>query len=328
MLSPTSTVRADLYSQEISGIGLMAAEAEALNGWRDAASVLAQAIRDALNRARTEGLGAFEPNSATLSVPASVSLTALRSLFAVVLRQPYLPADAAIDPVLPEHGPLSLEQWSHAEEALTLYAAKEASKLSPGAGGGPQYARGRWFVNGEPYSVAELLLTVRMNGVTALDGELANDLNALATNTELARHLMSVLGDMKRRSHFREAEAARQGWADAVFLPSLDYTPFVQGTALTVAALSDLGVRLKGAGSDLKRLGDAASSTSAGVISRSDYTNAMLELQSLFDSINAQNDVKKLRVDTLHNARTAMLEGMSAFVSSDLLQKKWVEQNL
>ena len=491
MATPAVTLRTALVSEAITGLGLDAAQTLTLREARDDAATLARAIREALERAREQGLSAFAPDSATLQVPGSVTSQERRDLFGKVIGQPFQAGDESVYPGLPGYGVLSLAQWSAAEDALALYMAREDSKLTPGAGGGPQYARGRWFVNGEPYTMAELFLTVRMGNLGALDGELAKDLNTLSTNTNLARDLMEVLADMKRRRVYREAElqdpapspaynaasqyivedrvsyngktyratgvnssgtysatalysvgdhvyyqgkyyemiSAKQSdqygqwtvgespsnasywkpvaaysdttkydkgdyvlyngqyyemtkyyhkpffgdnytqgieptnreywsaplmpdqgnsflsgvaptdtqyWALVEAQPnpspsyqsSTDFAAFIVAAGRTVSEVMDLGTRFKGANSALNRLGAAASSTPPAQVSSRDYADAMTELQALFDSINAQNDVKKLRVDALHNARTSVLEGMSALLSSDVQQAKNVGRNL
>lgn len=328
MTSTAVTMRSDLYAEAITGIGLDAAQTQTLRNGRDDAATLGQAIRDALERARVQGLSEFAPDSPTLQVPGSVTLTERRDLFGQVIGQPYQAGDEQVYPGLPAYGPLNLAQWSQAEEALALHVAREDSKLTPGAGGGPQYARGRWFVNGEPYSTAELFVTVRMGNLGALDGELAKDLNTLNVNTQLARDLLEVLADMKRRAHLRELQAASSGQASAEFPAGTDFKDFVESAGLTVPQVMDLGIRFKGPGSALQAAGAQALLTPPGKISNSLYGDAMTELQALFDSINSQNDVKKLRVDTLHNARSSVLDGMSAFLGSHVQQLKTVGRNL
>lgn len=491
MNSPAVTLRTGLYAEAITGLGLSATQTQALRDRRDDAATLAQAIRDALESARAQGLSTFAPDSGTLQVPSAVSLSELRDLFGQVIGRPYQAGDETRYSGLPDYGPLSLSQWSQAEEALALYVAREDSKLTPGAGGGPQYARGRWFVNGEPYSTAEVFLTVRMGSLGSLDGELAKDLNTLLVNTNLARDLMEVLADMKRRSVFREAQLnepepgpaydpnahyiigdrvndggktysaistnkggtyAADAWyslgdvvyyqgrvyqltqgtypadfptstkgkdptdanywtpvtqysdstkydkgdavlfkdryyklikydktpflgdhftqgieptnttfwsapfnvdignsflsgvaptdtqywaqlearpnANPVYRSEEDFTRFVEAAGLTVPELMELGTRFKGANSYLNAAGVQALLTPPGDISSSLYNDAMTELQALFDSINAQNDVKKLRVDSLHNARTSVLEGMSALLGSNVQQQQMVGRNL
>jgi hypothetical protein len=54
----------------------------------------------------------------------------------------------------------------------------------------------------------------------------------------------------------------------------------------------------------------------------------MGELQSMFDGINSDNDIVKLRVDSLHNARLNMLVGVSDYLSSARAQSRTVGRNL
>jgi hypothetical protein len=326
MATPNVTMRSALSAEATSGLARSAVQTQAPLNRRDSAVALAQALREALERARAQGLSAFAPDSATLELSGSVTLQERRDLFGMVIGQPHQAGDETAYPGVPDYGPLSLAQWSEAEEALALYIAREDSKLAAGAGGSPQYARGRWFVNGESYTMAELFLTVRMGNLGALDDELAQNLNILVANTNLARDAVEVLADMKRRARLREAQAAAAPATQ--FLAGDDFKVFIEAAGRTVPEVMNLGTRIKGANSYLQQLGSLALLTPPGTVSSSLYNDAMTELQGLFDSINAENDVKKLRVDTLHNARASTLEGMSAFLSSDVQQKKAVGRNL
>lgn len=322
MLSPASTIRSGLFAQAVDGLGLSATQLQALSIERDNAATLAQAIREAVQRARTQGLDAFAPDSTTLQT--AVSTSALRELFATVIGAPYSQADEASN--LPDYGPLNLAQWSKAEEALAAQVARQDSMRPPGEGGGPQYARGHWYINGEAYTTEEALLTVRMGKLGNLDELLATHLNGLAVNTELARKLMRVMDDMKRRQDLREAQAAANGSAPATFPASTDFGTFVTAAGLTVQELMDLGLRFKGEASALRSLGaNALAGTSA---TAGEYDEAITELQSIFDSLNTENDVKRLRVDSLHNERMSTLVGMSSLLEGTLTQARTVGRNL
>ena len=325
MLSSSSTIRTGQYAETIHGVGLVGSDLQSLRDQRSNAAALGQAIREALQRARDQGLGAFAPDSGTLQVP-SVPLDDLRALFSTVLRTPYCEADEA--PGLPDYGPLSLGQWSEAEATLAVQVARDDSMLSPGQGGGPHYARGRWYINGEPYTTAEVFFTVRMGNLGGLDQELASNLDVLVANTQLARDLLSVLADMARRDDLRQAqaEAAGHGATGPVFQGHDDFTVFVEAAGRTVPEVMDLGRRFKGDDSALFKVG-ALALVNANVL-RTDYRDAMTELQALFDSINTENDVKKLRVDSLHNTRMNLLEGLSSYLDNAQQQGKTVGHNL
>jgi cellobiose phosphorylase len=170
------------------------------------------------------------------------------------------------------------------------------------------------------------LLTVRMGKLGNLDELLATHLNGLAVNTELARKLMRVMDDMKRRQDLREAEAAANGSATATFPASTDFGTFVTAAGLTVQELMDLALRFKGEASALRSLGaNALAGTSA---TAGEYDEAITELQSIFDSLNTENDIKKLRVDSLHNDRMSTLVGMSSLLEGALTQARTVGRNL
>jgi len=343
MQAAFSTMRAGLYAQEVKGIGLDSIERQTVRGWMGSAEALAQAIREAMARARSTGLEAFAPDSATLQAAglSSAGLLQWRTLFAEVIGHPYSAADQALYPGLPDHGALTLAQWSQAVQALEVEVARQGSMLPPGEGGGLRHALGQWYVNGERYSLAELFLTVRMGSLEQTDKALENDLNTMLDNTNLARDLLVVLADMKRR---RDLLVAGKAPTDPIFMPLDDFARFVKLAGLTVDELNEYGWKFKGASSYLDkyrymsensclfRPGDRPGDGSTGPLNTSvtlaEYGYTMDELQALFDSVNAENQVKRLRVQMVQNARSAVLEGMSNFLSSETVQNQTVGRNL
>jgi hypothetical protein len=228
MQAATSTMRAGLYAQQIVGIGLNSTERQTVLAGIAQAEALAQAIREAITRGRNAGLDAFAPDSATLQVT-GVSTAALRQLFGAVIGHPYSAAYEAADqllyPGLPDHGALTLAQWSQAAGALALHAARKGSTLPPGEGGGLRHAQGHWFVNGEPYTLAELFLTVRMGTLEQTDKTLETDVDTMRVNTNLARELLAVLADMKRQ---RDLLVASKAPDEPTFMPVDDFAEFVK----------------------------------------------------------------------------------------------------
>ena len=339
MQAATSTMRAGLYAQQIVGIGLNSTERQTVLAGIAQADALAQAIREAITRGRNAGLDAFAPDSATLQV-AGVSTAALRQLFGAVIGHPYSAAHESADqllyPGLPDHGALTLAQWSQAVQALELHAAQQGSLLPPAEGGGLRHAQGHWFVNGEPYTLAELFLTVRMGNVTATDKALETDLDTLRANTNLARELLAVLADMKRRRDLKVAAVvppspAPTGFSAATaaqFNARTDFQAFVEASKLSLSELMGYGTRFKGTDSYLQESGAAALASSTNTISSANYGYTMDELQALFDSVNAENQVKRLKVQSVQNARTAVLEGMSSFMAGQTDTNQKVGRNL
>jgi hypothetical protein len=330
----TSTMRSGLYAQQIAGIGLSSADRQTLRDWQGRAEALAQAIGEAITTARRTGLEAFAPDSATLSASlqaTGLSATELRELFAATIGQPYSAADAAADqalyPGLPDHGALTLAQWSQAVQALQVEVARQGSMLPPGEGGGLSHALGQWYVNGERYTLAELLLTVRMGTLTETDRALETDLNTMLANTNLARELLGVLAEMKRIRFLKEA-AVLPPATEPVFNARTDFQAAVEGTQVTLSELMDYGIRFKGDSSYLQASGAAALASATSTITSADFGYTMDELQALFDSVNAENQVKRLQVQSVQNARMAVLEGMSSVMAGQLLTNQFVGRNL
>jgi len=347
----TSTMRAGLYAQEIVGIGLNSTERQTVRVLQASAEALAQAIREAMARARSTGLDAFAPDGATLSATLSatgLSSAQLRTLFAGVIGHPYSAAyksaDQLLYPGLPDHGALTLAQWSQAVQALEVEVARQSSALPPSEGGGIRHALGQWYVNGERYTLAELFLTVRMGNVTATDKALETDLNTMLNNTNLARELLAVLADMKRQ---RDLLVASKAPDDPEFLAKAHFADFVKKTGLTVDKINEYGSKFKGATSSyLNRFEFTAGTgstpdlclyvpdpkkaptTKVTTVTLADYGYTMDELQALFDSVNAENQVKRLQVQSVQNARTALLEGMSSFMAGQTDTNQKLGRNL
>lgn len=306
-----------MYYEKIVGIGLSAAEQDQALDQRALSEGVSQAIRDAMARARLIGLNAFEPDSSVLVLPSSSPgyVDQVRELFARVLGRPYSAADELLYPELPPYGPLSLAEWSNAEETLAEYSASLVSMLSPGAGGGPAQARGHWFVNGQRFTLAELFLTIRVGNLNGLDRTLEADLNNMVANVGVAKQLMEVLSDMKLRRGRAELEAAdaitdaSQASLPVMYDAVSDYQAYVDSAGLTVDYLATLGLQFKGAASYLPTAAEKAHLGQDFI--ESEYDDIIDEIQSIFDSINSQNDVKRLEIEDIQNQRVNMLAGLS-----------------
>lgn len=315
MSSPSVTMRSGLYAEQVVGLRLSGAEAGQLRDKRLLAETLTQAIREAIAAARLSGVSAFEPDSALLALTLDTpeSLNSVADIFAQVLGVPYRAVDELRYQGLPTYDALSLGQWSNAEATLAEHVARLSSMLAPGEGGGVHHARGQWFVNGQDFTLAEMVMAIRMGNLSDLDKTLETDLNTMLANTSLARQLLSILANMKWQRGQAEADTT-EGSLGPEFNGVAQYKVFVEAAGLSVDRLNELGTRFKGENSYLSRAGLAAE-LEGGTISSADYDETMIEIQSLFDSVNTENDVKRLQVQARQNERTNMLEGMSNFYS-------------
>lgn len=317
-LSPI-TLRNGFYAEQVSGIGLSDVQLGSALDQRALSQDLERTIRDAMATARQQGMAAFEPDSALMALPTDDASyrDRVRALFAQVLNTPFSPEDEQLYPDLPPYGALSLAQWSSAEQQLAQYAARLTSSLSPGDGGGVQHARGQWFVNGQVFSLAEMVMTIRLGNLNGLDSVLEADLNAMVANTELAKQLMAIVNDMKLRRAQEELEvadaitSADDANAPVIFDAETEYQAYVNAVGLTTEALAELGVRFKGeasalANAELRVIQD-------GSLTEAEYEDAIKELQSIFDSINSQNDVKRVMIENRQNERSNLLLSMSDF---------------
>lgn len=331
-MSTAITMRSGLYPVDIIGSRVDATAQQALRSDMQQVGILAQAIRTAMAQARASGVDTFAPDSALLAVPvSSISTADLADWFADVIGHPYSAAQA--QPGLPDYGALSLAQWSLAVEALEHRAARDASRLPPGAGGGPQHANGAWYVNGERYTLGELFIAVRMGSFANAEKSIADELNTLQANGVLARDLLAILTEMKRA---RIARATDSLQAVDTFEPAADFADLVirMAPSRTLADISDYGTRLKGSASYVAKAITAyynnllAPPAQQTTISREDYGYTMDEMQALFDTVNADNQVKQIRVQSLENARSTILDGLSGFLKGFAGQNVAVGRNL
>lgn len=315
----TVTMQTGFYAEQVSGVGLSDAELLAAQDQRALAQDLELAIRDAMANARLAGESAFEPDSALLVLQNQDDAyrDRVRLLFAELLNTPFTAEDEQLYPDLMPYGPLSLAQWSAVEQQLSAYSARLTSSFAPGDGGGVEYARGQWYINGQTYSLADLVLTIRLGNLNGLDSMLQSDLNTMVANTTLARQLMAITGDMKWRRAQQELDVANaitnadQADTPVIFDAVTDYESYVDAAGLSSEALAELGLRFKGESSALFYANLQVLQN--GTLTEAEYGDTINELQSLFDSINSENDVKRVMIETRQNERTNMLSSMSNF---------------
>ena len=409
-------------AQEVAGTALNAAQQSAVTDDVAQATALAQAIRACIAQARLQGVAAFAPDSAQFQAPAGWGAAMLAPWFTDVIGHPFSAASTAAG--LPAYGDLTLAQWSGAVDALEAHAAQSASRLAPGAGGGPRFAGGAWYVNGERYTLAELFVAVRMGSLASVDATILTDLDTLARNGRLAKDMLGVLMAMKAR---RAERATQPGlYVDATqpvlnpYDPDADFVQFIKDIGLTASEFRGYGVNLKGTDSvvakavdqyadNIARIKPVASQGSRnsavgnvltiyttganglgdGTVVRlqglnpptldglyqvvnadpgkSDYFECKLagtvlpvpspngagisytlpsipgnpdptnpldylslgeEVQALFDTVNADNAVKRIRVEATQSQRAHVLDGMNAFLSGFFKGNQALARNL
>lgn len=204
----------------ITGTGLSAAEIVPLRTQLEQARLLADALGLAIAQARAQGAAGFRPADLGALLPAGLAGAdnILREqLFSQRLGLAYGSAR-----------PATLAEWSRALDALQHWIGATASRLPPGLGGGTSCVQGSWYVNGEPYSLAELFTANRVNTFAEIDTQLAAALNVIAANNEATKALtglMTLMFDKYKRNEWvtDDLEANRRfiwrigdKWVDAV----------------------------------------------------------------------------------------------------------------
>jgi hypothetical protein len=325
----------------VTGVGLQPAASQSLRDEVEAAEALVVAIMDSLARARTDGVAEFSPDDARLTLPdtlqvsqagsAATAADQLRTrLFERVVGHPFRAADERpSQPAdLPQAGPLSLAQWSDAVSALRRFAAQARSKLSPGEGGGPQMAEGAWYLNGERFTTVELFLAIRMGNFQNLERQIEKGLSSVAVNAVFARDVLSSLSEMLR---IRGNKAQAGGDAATVeYDPTTDFKDVIEkardGRTRTMEEYEELAGKLNRTTSYIKEA--AAAQRSDGAILAVDYASLINEMRTLFDTLNADNQVQQLRVESIQNARNNVLDSVSYAIKGFNLEASAVRRNL
>lgn len=303
--SPDSTVHPGLYALHVTGTGLDAAATVDVAQQAEQSEALVVAILAAVQQARARGLTSFAPSDGLLPAPAGMTAAQVQDKFQRVLGLPYQGLVGQTE----GYRALSLAEWSGAAMALQKDAASLLSRLTPGAGGGLHYADGCWYINGQTYTLAESFLALRVTQYSSMDLYLADQMNRANVNTSAARKVVGVLSDLN-------ATYASQGASSGSFSLSQDLQPLLEQRELSLADLAKWGARVSGGG-------NFASVQSSGqdAISATTFAALITEAKSIFDSINAENQVSQVRLDSVVNARDNVISGLNAFMKGYAAQQ-------
>ena len=301
LVSSGSTAHTGLYRLGVTGTGLDAASTADTRAQVSVRERVADAIIEAMREARTRGVMSFSASSGILSIPAGVTAAQMDALL-----EEFLGAPSQTEDGLTAEGQSSLAQWSDTAIALRNSAASLASRLSPGQGGGVHYADGRWYINGQPYTLAESFLALRVSTYSSLDQYLAEQMNKANSNAIVARRLLGLVSDLNARY------AARDGSAGSYDIQA-DVVDLLADNGLSLNELASWGTRVSGGG-NFATVADAHLSGSSAALSATTYAALITEAKALFDATNAENQVGQVRMDGVVNARQNVVDGMSSFM--------------
>jgi hypothetical protein len=173
----------------ITGTGLSAAAIATQQTELEQARLLADALGLAIAQARAQGAAGFRPADLGALLPAG--LAGADSSAAGQLREQLFSQRLGL--AYGSARPATLAEWSRALDALQHWVGATASRLPPGLGGGTCCVQGSWYVNGEPYSLAELFTANRVNTFAEIDTQLAAALNVIAANNEATKALTGLM---------------------------------------------------------------------------------------------------------------------------------------
>jgi hypothetical protein len=216
---------------------------------------------------------------------------------------------------------MTLQQWSQAVDTLEAYAARQASSLPPGQGGGAKYYGGTWYLNGEPISFAMLFVASRVNTYDALDTLMASSLSTIAANNRLVHRLGEMLKAGRALTQENAFDfAAREGFYQAGHTWD-DYYP--RPDALHWSTLFNLASSIIGPSSKL-----ALGIQNGNWMSPEDWKTAMDELSTIMDSKTADNQIAQLRMESVMNSRANLLDGLSSFMKGQQNAGSSVSRNI
>jgi len=320
----------------LTGAGLTTEEATGLRTRVEAASALADAIRQALIAARARGLDEFNPADASLlALPAGLADSDREFLFANVMGRAYA------------GGPVSLDQWSRAVDGLAHWAGASASMLPPGAGGGSRNVDGIWYVNGQAWSVTELFTVNRVNTLAQMDRMTADSLNVIAANNQMAKALTGLMENLFKKYYENDWDSATTGnkyvsksWVDAVgttdqnsAVPIPGRNVWTDGSeyydkadvaeleyAVGFTRLRELADKYIGPNSMIAKMDSlGATSVNPGSASKvgllqEDFRAMIDEVETIVGAFAADNQIAQLRNEALFSSRSNLVEGLSAFL--------------
>jgi len=313
-VSIASTFRPGLYALDGTGLGYQASDVAQVSTELDTVRDLQTAIAQAIATARARGLSTFAPDDGILRLPSGMSSALRDQLFEEVIGTPFTSVNAAV-------GQRSLDFWSDASEGLAEYAAKKASTLPSGEGGGPQYASGHWYVNGEPYTLSELFLAMRMGSFQLLENYVSQEVGTQSANAALARKVLTLLGAMKK--------AFSQGnTSNGTYNLDTQYKSLLDQAGITLDEMSLLGQKTTSSTSQCATAAATYTANHNATMAGTDYGALVDEVRAVFDASNSNNQVQQLRVESAMNSRTNMLEGMTAFLKGQVAESKALARNL
>lgn len=303
--SPNSTAHPGLYVLNVTGTGLGSADAAGVTQRIGQEGVLASAIAESIRRARASGLTEFAPADGLLPPPSGMNEDEVEDLFQRVLGLKY-------QGVLGEtagYRALSLSEWSDAAMALQRDSASLSSRLAPGQGGGVHYADGRWYINGQTYTLAESFLALRVSVYGAMDQYLSEQMNRANLNTMAARKVVGLLTDLN-------ATYAANGGSGGSYSVADDLQPLLAQHDLSLTDVANWGSKVVAGGNFA-----SVQSTAQDAITSTTFAALITEAKAIFESINAENQVSQVRLDSMVNARDNVISGLNNFMKGYAAQQ-------
>lgn len=238
----------------------------------------------------------------------------------------------------------SLSQWGEIAQKLEVNAAKKASQLSLGQGGGIQQVNGQYFVNGEMMSLSQVNFCVRANQYQLIDQQIADQMNAVQQNNEKAKKANALLAAFKSAgslTNLANEQTGTEAASDLLFHSSsglvriflannypeppsdafANYNYVINGWNHNEPLLSQVKetmALLKAAAPDFykKYVTDTNGSTpygATGNVTYSDWDAAKTAISTYLSQNSTDNQVAQQRLESLNNTRQSILTGMSAF---------------
>lgn len=212
----------------------------------------------------------------------------------------------------------SLQQWGEIAQKLEVNAAKKASQLSLGQGGGIYQVNGQYFANGVEMSLSQINFCVRANQYQLIDQQIADQMNAIQKNNERAKMANDLLAALKKAGQNTNLANEQTGTEAAS-----DF--FGHSSSGLLAQLdddNDFMALLKAAAptfysSFVRDTNGGTPFSYTGTVTYSDYDAALTAVNTFLSQNSTDNQVAQQRLETLNNTRQAVLTGMTSFTQSE-----------
>lgn len=279
-------------------------------------------LTSAIDTARVNGIFKFSPTADWLTYPSSLDVASIFNILDNAIPDEKRLRDGT-------YADLTLRDWSDLVIRMRSQMAKLRSSLPPGNGGGIEYSDGKWYINGESFTLSDGFLGVRTANYSNIDATLGTKISQHSVNLSYARKMVELISDMSVKHAISVHAGVKHKSKD-------DLEKLLTKNQLTLDNLVSLEVSVPTGGifattqkkiDEEKKKATPESAADVSVeISKDDYVDMITVAKSIFDNLNSKSQIEQLGMDSLLNQRKNILEGMSSYIKSEFdLQSKIIK---